>query len=156
VITPFAVFAAFALIRTNTAFINVDLSFPAASKNDSIRNCGIHQYSQTPDSRQNVERTAKEASIMSRNKQAVSENAASRVRPPSTPWICRRRDGNARDCLQSITTIPDNRSFIPHTPSCVSERISLKKNDLSVKVVKGNKPFTEVCFIPIKAQRTVF
>jgi hypothetical protein len=34
VITLFAIFAAFALIRTNTAFINVDLSFRASSKND--------------------------------------------------------------------------------------------------------------------------
>jgi hypothetical protein len=31
--TPFAIFAAFASVRLNTALINVDLSFPASSKN---------------------------------------------------------------------------------------------------------------------------
>jgi hypothetical protein len=41
VITPFAIFAAFALIRTETPFVNVDLSFPASRKNDSMRKLTI-------------------------------------------------------------------------------------------------------------------
>jgi hypothetical protein len=36
----------------------------------------------------------------------------------------------------------------PRTPSGISERPSLKENELSLKAVKGKKPLTEVCSIP--------
>jgi hypothetical protein len=51
VITRFAIFAVYAFIQLKTAFINVDLDFPASSKNYSIRNFNINQCSQIPDSR---------------------------------------------------------------------------------------------------------
>jgi hypothetical protein len=50
VITPFAIFAAFAFVWPKTTFTNVDLGFLSFSKNDPKGTFSINQCFQTPDS----------------------------------------------------------------------------------------------------------